>query len=60
MGFDLCRPAVLWNPAIQTSAGNFGFRTNKFGFTITGVAGTPIAVQACANLAGGAWTNVQH
>ena len=48
-------PARLWNPGIQTSAANFGVRTNRFGFNITGTPNIPIVLEAAADL-GGAWT----
>jgi hypothetical protein len=51
-------PAVLWNPQAQTSDGNFGVRTNRFGFTITGTAGLVIVVEACANPANHSWSPV--
>ena len=53
------RPAYLWNPAPQTTGPNFGVSTNGFGFTITGTAGIPIAVEATTNLARAAWVRLQ-
>jgi len=52
-------PAVLWNPQAQTSDANFGVRTNRFGFTITGTTNIPIVVEATTNLAGAPWTMLQ-
>jgi hypothetical protein len=52
------RPAVLWNPLVQTSDASFGVRTNRFGFTITGTPNIPIVVEATTNLANPAWTPV--
>ena len=52
-------PAVLWNAQVQTADGNFGVRTNQFGFTIAGTADIPIVVEACTNLACPAWTPLQ-
>jgi hypothetical protein len=52
-------PAVLWNAQVQTGDGNFGVRTNRFGFTITGTANIPIVVEACTNLVCPAWTPLQ-
>ncbi|HTQ51913.1 MAG TPA: leucine-rich repeat protein [Candidatus Acidoferrales bacterium] len=49
-------PVVLWNPMMQTGDGNFGVRSNQFGFTITGTANIPIVVETCTNLANPAWT----
>lgn len=48
-------PIVLWNPVVQTADGNFGLRSNQFGFSITGTANIPIVVGACTNLAGPTW-----
>jgi hypothetical protein len=53
------RPAVLWNPKIQASGTNFGFRNSSFGFTVTGPASSSVIVQAASDLANGTWTNVQ-
>ena len=52
------RPTKLWNPQAQTSGANFGLRTNRFGFNITGTTNIPMVVEACTNL-GGAWTTLQ-
>jgi hypothetical protein len=49
-------PAVLWNPLIQISGGNFGLSNNQFGFNVTGTANIPIVVEASINLAGPVWT----
>jgi hypothetical protein len=51
-------PAVLWNPQAQTGDSNFGVRTNRFGFDITGTTKIPIVVEACTNLAG-TWAPLQ-
>ena len=56
--FDGCA-AVLWNAQAQTGDGNFGVRTNQFGFTITGTTNIPVVVDACTNLACPAWTPLQ-
>jgi BspA type Leucine rich repeat region (6 copies) len=53
------RPAVLWNPLVQTGDASFGVRTNRFGFTITGTADIPIVVEACTNLAHANWVPLQ-
>ena len=52
------RPAVLWNPQMQTRDASFGARTNHFGFTITGSSNLVIVVEACTNLAHPVWTPV--
>jgi hypothetical protein len=51
--------AVLWNPEIQTTDGNFGVRSNHFGFNITGTANIPIVVAACTNPATPTWFPLQ-
>ena len=53
------RPTVLWNPQVQTHDGSFGVHSNNFGFTITGTANIPIAVEGCTNLASASWTPLQ-
>jgi len=53
------RPAVLWNVLIQASGANFGVRTNRLGFNITGAANLPIVVEASTNLASARWTALQ-
>jgi hypothetical protein len=52
------RPAVLWNPQVQTSDGSFGVQTNGFGFTIAGTSNLVIVVEACTNLANSVWSAV--
>jgi hypothetical protein len=49
---------VLWNPQAQTSDGNFGVRTNHFGFNITGSSNLVIVVEACTNLSNPVWSPV--
>lgn len=51
-------PAVLWNPTIQTSDGNFGVRSNQFGFNITGTNNFTFVVEASTNLANPIWTPI--
>jgi hypothetical protein len=52
------RPALLWNPQVQTSDASFGVRTNRFGFTITGNSRLIIVVEACTSLANPIWSAV--
>ena len=52
------RPAVLWNPLVETSDGSFGVRTNQFGFTITGTSNLVLVVEASTNLAYPVWIPV--
>lgn len=53
------RPTALWNPQIQTTAPDFGLRTNQFGFTVTGTTNIPILIEATANLSNAAWLPLQ-
>jgi len=50
------RPAVLWNPQVQSSDSSFGVQANQFGFTITGTSGLVLVVEACTNLVQPAWS----
>jgi hypothetical protein len=50
---------VLWNPLIQAGNADFGVKSNKFGFDITGPTNLPIVVEACTNLSSPVWTPVQ-
>jgi hypothetical protein len=44
-------PTALWNPQVQTAANrNFGIRTNRFGFDLTGTTNIPVVVEASTNL----------
>src|SRR5262249_20493337 len=54
------RPALLWNPQIQTGAGIFGVQSNQFRFTITGTTNIPMVVEASANLTNGPWLALQR
>ena len=49
------RPAVLWNPLMQSSGPTFGVGPAGFGFNITGTTNIPIVVEATTNLASGPW-----
>jgi hypothetical protein len=51
-------PTVLWNPVVQTQNGDFGLRSNQFGFDITGTPGIPLLIDACTNLANASWLPV--
>ena len=51
-------PTVLWKPLIQTSDGNFGVQTNRFGFNINWASGQTVVVEACTNLANPVWSPV--
>lgn len=53
------RPAVLWNPQIQTDVTGFGMSTNGFGFTIAGTNNYSVLVEACTNLTSGIWGPLQ-
>jgi hypothetical protein len=49
------RPAVLWNPLMQSS----GVGPGGFGFNITGTADIPIVIEAATNLANATWVPLQ-
>jgi len=53
------RPAVLWNPQVQTGDASFGVRTNQFAFAITGTSNLVVVVEASTNLEGSAWSPLQ-
>jgi hypothetical protein len=53
------RPAVLWNPQLQTGDPAFGPRSGGFGLPITGTADIPILVEALAGLSEGTWVPLQ-
>ena len=40
----------------QTSGANFGVRTNRFGFNITGTSGLVVVVEVCTNLTNPVWS----
>ena len=44
------RPTILWDPKILTGDNALGVQDGKFGFTISGAAGVPVVVEACADL----------
>ena len=50
--------ATAARPLIQTASGSFGIRNRQFGFTVAGTNAT-LVVEACTNIAGGAWFPVQ-
>jgi len=47
---------MLWNPQAQAADGSLGFKTNRFGFNITGTTNIPIVVETGTNLTSGVWT----
>jgi hypothetical protein len=53
------RPAVLWNPVIQTTDIAFEVHDNQFRFNVTGTANIPIVVEAHSNLTSANWTEIQ-
>ncbi len=52
-------PIAPWLPAMQTSDGSFGVKTNQFGFNINWASGKTVVVEACTNLANPDWQPVQ-
>lgn len=53
------RPALLWNPVMQTGDSSFGVGPGGFGFNITGTAEIPVVVEAATNLVSGDWVSLQ-
>jgi hypothetical protein len=51
-------PTALWLPQVQTADGNFGVKTNQFGFTISWASGQTVVVEACTNLSKPNWIPV--
>jgi hypothetical protein len=49
-------PTMLSNPQAQP---DFGVRSKPFGFNVTGTAGIPIVIEACAGLTGSSWVPLQ-
>ncbi len=49
------QPTALWGPHPLTRDGSFGMRNNQFGFSISGPASVPLVIEACTDLAAGAW-----
>ena len=54
------RPTALWNPLAQTRDANFGVRTGRFGFNITGTTNIPIVVEASTSIISPNWVTVQN
>jgi hypothetical protein len=52
------RPTALWRPRVAGD-GNFGVRTNQFGFDINWASGMVFVVEACTNLANPTWSPLQ-
>jgi len=49
---------VLWDPRVASGEGAPGFRDGKFGFTLTGAPGLPVAVEACTDLTNPVWVRL--
>jgi len=56
---DTSVTGVLWLPQVLTGDGDFGVRTNQFGFNITWAGGQTVVVEACTNLVNPVWQPVQ-
>ena len=46
-------------PRLLVNDPNFGFRTNRFGFNVTGYSNQRVVIEASANLASGTWSALQ-
>lgn len=53
------RPAVLWNPLIQTGSVGLSAQTGQFGFSIIGTNDFTVVVEVNTNLVGAAWEPLQ-
>ncbi len=53
------RPAVRWDPLVQTGDPGFGIHSDGFRLPITGATNIPIVVEAATSLNGGPWTVLQ-
>jgi len=51
-------PALLWNPLIESGRSDFGWRSNRFGFTVGGTTNIPISLDACTNLQSPLWVRL--
>jgi hypothetical protein len=51
-------PTVAWNARIVTDDGQFGLSAGRLGFTLAGVAGVTVVVEACADLGQPIWAPV--
>jgi hypothetical protein len=54
-----CLPGTAgWNPQVQTGDGNFGVKTNQFGFDVSCNNNLSVIVEACTNLNRPVWLPV--
>ncbi|MEI7731151.1 MAG: leucine-rich repeat domain-containing protein [Verrucomicrobiota bacterium] len=51
-------PTALWKPQVVTMDGNFGVRTNQFGFNVLWADGRTLIMEASTNLVNPAWVPV--
>jgi hypothetical protein len=51
-------PIALWLPQVLTGDGNFGVRSNQFGFDLTWASGQTVMVDACTDLSNPVWQPV--
>ena len=47
------------DPQIQTTNANFGIRTNRFGFIVTGLSNQVVVIEACTNVFNSNWVPLQ-
>ena len=52
------RPTAPWLPVVRTQDGNFGVRSNEFGFNVSWANGQTAVVEASSDLAGAAWVSI--
>jgi hypothetical protein len=53
------RPAVLWNPSLRVHGPGLGPGPGGFSLEVVGSAGIPVLIEACAEVAGSAWTPLE-
>lgn len=58
LGANPVLPTILWNALMQSSATNFGVKTNLFGFPITGTADLVVVVEGSASLEHPLWVSL--
>jgi hypothetical protein len=53
------RPALLWNPHIQSGDASFGIGPHGFGFNITGTVSIPLVIEGLTDFSSSSWMPLQ-
>jgi len=53
------RPTALWLPRVESNDGDFGVRTNQFGFNVTWARGQVVVIEASTDLPDAPWVPIQ-